>query len=90
MRYIEFEDWIDEYEPIMNDDGEKLKDYHPNIINNKEKIEAQDAVSENRIWTLVDSENGLVITNGLHWVNRLDVYITKKSYKKDEIIEVKY
>lgn len=90
MRYIEFEDWFDEYEPIMKDNGETLKDFHPNIVNEEERLQSQEAIEKNKIWTLIDSENGLVIINGLHWVNRLDVYITKQSYNEDEVIEVKY
>lgn len=90
MRYIEYESWFDEYEPIMEDNGETIKDFHPNIVNKEERLQSQEAVEKNKIWTLIDSENGLVITNGLHWINRLDVYITKQPYNKDEIIEVKY
>ena len=81
------EQWDDEFIPIM--DGECYKDFHPKIINEDERKILEKALLEDRVWTLVECEdNDLVLFNGLHLVNRLDVYITEKPYNKNEIYEV--
>lgn len=38
---------------------------------------------EDRVWTMVDDEDKLPILSGLHWINRLDVYITEVPYEED-------
>jgi hypothetical protein len=81
------EKWDEEFIPIMN--GESYKDFHPKIVNDDEKLILEKALLENRVWTLVeDYDNDLVLLNGLHLVNRIDVYITQKPYNKNEIYEV--
>jgi hypothetical protein len=81
------EKWDEEFIPIMN--GESYKDFHPKIVNDDEKLILEKALLENRVWTLVeDDDNDLVLLNGLHLVNRIDVYITQKPYNKNEIYEV--
>jgi hypothetical protein len=87
MIKLQVEEWDDEFIPIM--EGESYKDFHPKIVNYNEKIILEKALLENRVWTLVeDDDNDLVLLNGLHLVNRIDVYITQKPYNKNEIYEV--
>jgi hypothetical protein len=87
MIKLQVEEWDDEFIPIM--EGESYKDFHPKIVNHDEKIILEKALLENRVWTLVeDDDNDLVLLNGLHLVNRIDVYITEKPYNKNEIYEV--
>ena len=87
MIKLQVEEWDDEFIPIM--EGESYKDFHPKIVNYNEKIILEKALLENRVWTLVeDDDNDLVLLNGLHLVNRIDVYITEKPYNKNEIYEV--
>jgi len=91
MRHLSFEEWFDNYEPIMGEDGEHLKDFDPKTIDSDEDNKLFDRSAEdNKLWTLVDTETGLVIINGFHFVNKMQVFITKKSYETQEIIEVKY
>jgi hypothetical protein len=81
------EKWDEEFIPIMN--GESYKDFHPKIVNDDEKLILEKALLEDRVWTLLEADSGdLFLTNGLHLVNRIDVYITKKPYDKNEIYEV--
>ena len=81
------EEWDDEFIPIM--EGESYKDFHPKIVNDDEKLILEKALLEDRVWTLVeDDDNDLVLLNGLHVVNRIDVYITQKPYNRNELYEV--
>ena len=84
---VSYEDWEEQYQPIMK--GESLKDFHPKILENKkDQNTLAKAVKENKVWTLVDTDEGLVIMSGFHFVNRIDVYITEKPFKEE--IEINY
>jgi hypothetical protein len=87
MIKLQVEEWDDEFIPIM--EGESYKDFHPKIVNDDEKLILEKALLEDRVWTLVeDDDNDLVLLNGLHVVNRIDVYITQKPYNRNELYEV--
>lgn len=87
MINLQVEEWDDEFIPIM--EGESYKDFHPKIVNDDEKLILEKALLEDRVWTLVeDDDNDLVLLNGLHVVNRIDVYITQKPYNRNELYEV--
>ena len=77
------EEWVEQFEPVM-DDNDNYKDYHPKCINDEERMILKKAVAENRAWTLMDGDKNLFIGNGLHLVNRIDVYITNKPYVENE------
>jgi hypothetical protein len=81
------EEWENLYKPIMENDS--YKDFHPAILDKqKDKDELYKAVAEKRVWTLIDGDESLWISTGLHWVNRVDVYITEKPYVEE--FEFKY
>ena len=87
MIKLQVEEWDDEFIPIM--EGESYKDFHPKIVNDDEKLILEKALLEDRVWTLVEDDyNDLVLLNGLHVVNRIDVYITQKPYNRNELYEV--
>lgn len=87
MIKLNSEQWDEEFIPIMN--GESYKDFHPKIVNDEEKKILEKALLEDRVWTLLESDNGdLFLANGLHFVNRVDVFITEKPYNKNEIYEI--
>jgi len=87
MIKLQVEEWDDEFIPIM--EGESYKDFHPKIVNYNEKIILEKALLENRVWTLVEGDdNNLFLLNGLHVVNRLDVYITEKPYVENDFYQV--
>jgi len=87
MIELQVEEWDDEFIPIMEE--ESYKDFHPKIVNDDEKLILEKALLEDRVWTLVeDDDNDLVLLNGLHVVNRIDVYITQKPYNRNELYEV--
>lgn len=87
MIKLNSEQWDEEFIPIMN--GKSYKDFHPKIVNDEEKKILEKALLEDRVWTLLESDNGdLFLANGLHFVNRVDVFITEKPYNKNEIYEI--
>lgn len=89
MIKINSKQWDDEFIPIM--DGESYKDFHPKIVNDDEKKILEKALLEDRVWTLLEGDDGdLFLANGLHFVNRIDVYITEKPYDKNEVYEVNW
>lgn len=83
------EEWDEEFIPIM--DGESYKDFHPKVVNDDEKKVLEKALLEDRVWTLLEGDNGdLFLANGLHFVNRLDVYITEKPYDRNLLYEINW
>lgn len=69
--------WEAKYQPIQNHidphAGDKFETYGAELdyvlsIANSEP---------DRVWTLVEGDDGLYITNGYHLVNRLNYFITK-------------
>ena len=90
---ISFEDWEEKYQPLKHNTGgteDELIDFHPNVVNKEEKQILEKALRENRVWTLIAGDIDMEIVSGNHWVNRMDTYITKIPYNKNEIITVKY
>jgi hypothetical protein len=83
------EEWDEEFIPIM--DGESYKDFHPKVVNDDEIKVLGKALLEDRVWTLLEGDSGdLFLANGLHYVNRLDVYITEKPYDRNLIYEINW
>lgn len=83
------EEWDEEFIPIM--DGESYKDFHPKVVNDDEKKVLEKALLEDRVWTLLEGDTeDLFLANGLHYVNRLDVYITEKPYDRNLIYEINW
>jgi hypothetical protein len=83
------EEWDEEFIPIM--DGESYKDFHPKVVNDDEKKVLEKALLEDRVWTLLEGDTGdLFLANGLHFVNRLDVYITEKPYDRNLLYEINW
>lgn len=80
MQSIEQGNWEEKYRPIKNEWG-SLKDFHPKIVGEKDGEKLLKAIKENRVWTLIDNGDSLPIVSGLHWINRLDVYITEVPFE---------
>lgn len=66
--YISYQEWIDTFKPVMNDDDELID------IMGDEKFEGMDSAM---IWTLVDAEPYPVVVSGYAFVNRLAYYLCK-------------
>ncbi len=88
MKTISYEEFVDTYKPEFNpEDDATLMDADPRLQSTSVEV-FNKAVGDNRVWTLVDSEPYPVITNGFHFVNRLEHYICEVPFEADEIIEV--
>lgn len=73
-------DWFNQFEPIQNpydDQGWNHALYDTNGPSYA-AIEAQLKTGEAHVWTLLDCDGKLVISNGWHYVNRMGYFITKQ------------
>lgn len=92
---LDYFDWVQKYKPLYNNNNENngFKDFHPRVIegNQSEMEQLKKAIAEFRVWTLVNGDGKCdIITNGLHFVNRMDVYITEVPYDSSKLIEIDY
>jgi len=83
---MNYSDWNDKYRPLRREKG-NLIDVDPRVGNMTQE-DFNTARSENRIWTLLDGEIDPIITNGFHYVNRLEHYVCEVPYDSNELIEV--
>jgi len=86
VEIIEFEDWIERYEPITmrpggEFDGYMLETYGDDL----EVVEGFVKDLNNIVWTILDNQ---VIVNGFHTVNRFGYIITRKPWAEGSNIEV--
>ena len=80
-------EWDEQFHPII--ENESYKDFHPKVVNKEEKKQLELAILENRVWTLIENDfNSLILIEGLHLVNRIDVYITELPYNTKETYEI--
>lgn len=83
---MDYSDWNDKYKPLRNKHGD-LIDVDPRC-NYMDQESFDENRTNNRIWTLLDVEGDTIISNGLHFVNRLEHYVCEVSYDSNELIEV--
>lgn len=83
---MEQSDWEEKYLPRRRHGN--LLDADPRV-GHVSYLEFKKAVKENRIWSLVEADDGSVfIENGNHIVNCLEKYICKVPYEIDDLIIV--
>jgi hypothetical protein len=78
------EKWYDIYKPMVNhltNDGESYETYG----DEEDYVRQQD---ERHVWTEMDGDNGVYIVNGMHFVNRIQYYITNKPWNDGEDITI--
>jgi hypothetical protein len=89
---MNFEQWHDHYKPIKNwlrkdEDIEMFETYGEEVG----IVLGVNRFDMNKVWTLVDGDEGMWITNGFHYVNRIGYFITEIPYEgKDEFFDVLY
>lgn len=87
---MEWEQFVDEFEPLENDvveeapiDGFLFETYGKEY----EKVKATD---KNCVWTIVDGDdNNLHVIEGLHYVNRVGYLITKNPFEEGKEYNIK-
>lgn len=80
-----FEEWADKYKPIKNwlskdPDMDTFETYGLELG----VVLGVNRFDQNKVWTLIEGDNGLWVTNGYHLVNRLNYFITEVPYEGGE------
>ena len=79
------EEWYNTYNPMVNhlndDNGIAFETYG----DEEDYVRQQD---DRHVWTEMDGDNGVYIVNGMHFVNRIQYYITNKPWTDDVTITV--
>ena len=85
----ELDAWDAKYQPIQNHidphAGDKFETYGDEL----DYVLSIANAEPDRVWTLVDGDDGLYITNGYHLVNRLNYFITKHPFE-GQFLDVPY
>jgi hypothetical protein len=77
----EYDKWVEKYQPVMDEDG---AGFIP--VEDFERVKQLHA--ERKLWTRIDGEGALYLSNGIHLVNRLDYIETHVPYEEGEVIEL--
>jgi hypothetical protein len=86
----ELDAWEEKYKPIFNHNADNpiWEDYKFETYG--EDLEFVKAQNPDHVWTLVEGDDGnLYITNGFHYVNRLNYIVTDLPFE-GEFLEVPY
>jgi len=89
IKNLSWDEWFEKFKPLLNKNDEII-DFHPKVCDKKQLKILEKAKKENRVWTLIEDDNNeLIISEGLHIVNRLDVYITEYPYEENTFYIIK-
>ena len=87
----ELYDWCAKYEPMDNHITKNGDDKFETYGEELEFVRSIHFTEHSRVWTLIEGDSGnLWITNGYHFVNRLNYFVTKKPFEIADDIEVPY
>ena len=80
---MNFDQWYDSFKPVMAKDGETIRDFMEESRVFTQPIMKQ--LNDNRyVWTVLDVDGELIITTGLHFVNRYAYYLCNEKYTDDQ------
>ena len=74
--------WQAHYKPIQDGQGDKMFETYGNDL-----LAVKEA-DPDKVWTLMDGDEGTFIGNGYHHVNRLGYYITEVPCGSTEDIQI--
>lgn len=84
MTTFNYEDFFDKYtlenNPYDSSSDGRFETYGEEI----DYVLEVNSSTPSRVWTVIETENGLVIANGYHFVNRIAYYITEEEGREDE------
>ena len=87
----ELDAWDAKYEPMDNHITKNGDDKFETYGEELKFVRSIHFTEPNRVWTLIEGDSGnLWITNGYHFVNRLNYFVTKKPFESADDIEVPY
>ena len=82
--------WCEKYQPMQNHITKNGDDKFETYGEELEFVRSIHFTEPNRVWTLIEGDSGnLWITNGYHFVNRLNYFITKVPFESSDI-EIPY
>lgn len=86
---IDYEEWFDLYKPVQNPiDNNASFDgclFETSGAEHKYIVDADQL----RVWTLLDNDGVLTVSNGYHRVNRMGYFVTEVPYMDGQLIDVK-
>ena len=87
MKTISIEEFDSTYEPVMNPLHPPEDETELFATSGKDLDFVLNASKKHpkKVWTLVDSDNGLTVINGYHLVNRVHYIITKNDCEAKEV-----
>ena len=96
MRTMTFEEWQEEFVPVINLVGENPSFQDENgegAMFETFDIElgfvlGVNSVASQKVWTYVDGDGGTYIVDGYHLVNRIGYFITQNARPDDQFYEV--
>jgi hypothetical protein len=53
-----------------------------------EYVQNIERTSSHRVWTIVESDEGMAIISGMHYVNRFGYLVTQQKYTNQTIVEL--
>jgi hypothetical protein len=93
MATMQHRTWEKRFKPIKNmidanasGDGTMFETYGKE----EEYVRHVNSLAPATVWTLVDCDGGLRITNGYHFVNRIGYFITEVECPPDAQHDIKY
>ena len=86
-----FEEWVEKYKPIKNwlrkdEDADTFETFGVEVG----IVLGVNRFNEKQVWTLVDGDEGMWVTNGYHFVNRVSYFITEIPYEGEDFLDVLY
>ena len=81
--------WDAKYRPIKNHITKNGDDKFETYGEELEYVRSILKTEPNKVWTLIEGDQGLWITNGYHFVNRLNYFITEIPHEGSDV-EIPY
>jgi hypothetical protein len=85
------EQWETEYQPV-NNTGDEYASWNGQMFetygDDNEAVLSVATREPRRVWTLVDTDDGLVMTNGYLFVNRVGYFVTEREWELGATIEI--
>ena len=88
---MDYDAWVAKYKPIANNlRGNANEDMFETYGDELHYVLGVKRFNPNQIWTLIEGDEGLWITSGYHFVNRLNYFITEMPFEGEGYLDVLY
>ncbi len=82
------DEWFEKFDPVDNIMAEDSSFNGCMFETYGEEFSYIQEQNLQNIWTLIEGDEGSVITNGMHYVNRLGYFISKTPWRKGEFYDI--